>query len=159
MTVEGSSNVTNNNTQNNSVINNGFQNLGKDDFLKLLITQLRMQDPMEPLKDKEFIAQMAQFSSLEQMQNLNQSFKELKETVTELDNSFQGSISKLQSLGFIGKEVEYMYDGESSRDVVTGVRFEDSQVVLVLGDKEIKLTDVISVNQPEKTHEEVEETG
>ncbi len=44
--------------------------LGKDEFLKILITQLENQDPLNPMDDKEFIAQMAQFSSLEQMQNV-----------------------------------------------------------------------------------------
>lgn len=51
-------------------IRQGAKNLGKDDFLKLLITQLSHQDPTQPVSDQQFIAQMAQFSSLEQMQNI-----------------------------------------------------------------------------------------
>jgi flagellar basal-body rod modification protein FlgD len=54
--------------------NAGKKSLGADDFMKILMTQLTAQDPMNPMKDTEFIAQMANFSSLEQMRGLSQSF-------------------------------------------------------------------------------------
>ncbi|GBG56296.1 hypothetical protein SPFL3102_00493 [Sporomusaceae bacterium FL31] len=67
--------TVNNNLYTNSLTSNSNRQandeLGKSDFLHLLVTQLRYQDPMKPMEDKEFIAQMAQFSSLEQMQNMN----------------------------------------------------------------------------------------
>lgn len=69
--------------------------LGKDDFLRILITQLQHQDPLTPVEDKEFVAQMAQFSSLEQMTNLSNQFSQLSNTLT-VGQSFQ----------LLGKQVE-----------------------------------------------------
>ncbi len=71
--------------------------LGKDDFLKLLITQLQYQDPLSPMDNTEFIAQMAQFSSLEQMQNLNASFEDSMLLTQSLNNA--------SAAGFIGRHV------------------------------------------------------
>jgi len=64
--------------------------LGKDEFLKLLITELQHQDPTNPMQDREFIAQMAQFSSLEQMLNVNNNMAKLLDKV-----SFQSSFNLL----------------------------------------------------------------
>ena len=55
--------------------------LSKEDFLKILVTQLTHQDPTQPMEDREFIAQMAQFSSLEQMQNLNKEFSRVADLI------------------------------------------------------------------------------
>lgn len=55
----------------------GTRSLGAEDFLNLLISQLRQQDPLEPVENTEFIAQMSQLNALEQLQNLNSNFKQL----------------------------------------------------------------------------------
>lgn len=72
--------------------------LGKEDFLKLLVTQLEYQDPMNPVSNEEFIAQTAQFSSLEQMQNLNTSMTELM--------ALERSSGNAALVSYIGETVE-----------------------------------------------------
>ena len=56
---------------------NAYNTLGKDEFLQLLVTQMQYQDPLNPTSDTEFIAQMAQFSSLEQMTNMSNEFAKM----------------------------------------------------------------------------------
>ena len=77
----------------------GDGTLGKDDFMKLLITQLQNQDPTNPMKDNEFIAQMAQFSSLEQTMNLAKSFEKFAES--------QNQSQLIQYNQFVGKKVQW----------------------------------------------------
>lgn len=72
-------------------------NLDKDDFLKLLVTQLQYQDPLNPMDDKEFVSQMAQFSSLEQLTNLNDSMEKMADVTSRQD--LYGAVN------YIGKDV------------------------------------------------------
>jgi flagellar basal-body rod modification protein FlgD len=83
--------------------------MGKEDFLTLLVTQLKNQDPLNPDEPTEFTAQLAQFSSLEQLFNLNESMEQMATSV--------GDSQKLSALSMIGKEVTYAdsslnYEGE-----------------------------------------------
>jgi flagellar basal-body rod modification protein FlgD len=71
--------------------------LGRDDFLTMFLAQLKNQDPLNPMEGQEFSAQLAQFSSLEQLFNVNETLQSMK---TSQDDS-----SRLQALDFIGKEV------------------------------------------------------
>ncbi|WP_017753758.1 flagellar hook assembly protein FlgD [Calidifontibacillus oryziterrae] len=74
-------------------------NLGKDEFLKILMVQLANQDPLNPMEDKEFIAQMAQFTSLEQMTKMASSFEQFI--------AFQKSNTLTGYVGWIGKQVDW----------------------------------------------------
>jgi flagellar basal-body rod modification protein FlgD len=93
--AEASSGSKDQNSQDSTVNLTGAigQTMGKEDFLKLLVTQLRYQDPMSPEDPKDFVAQLAQFSSLEQQMNTNQTLQDMGEvfqTLTDSQNMAQG---------------------------------------------------------------------
>ena len=71
--------------------------LNKDTFLKLLITQMQNQDPLNPMEDREFIAQMAQFTSLEQMQNLNQNLNTTQQGIMDHITQMNNNMVKSQT--------------------------------------------------------------
>jgi flagellar basal-body rod modification protein FlgD len=71
--------------------------LGKDDFLSLLVTQLQNQDPLNPMDSTAFTSQLAEFSSLEQLNNVNKNLEYLQ--------MYQSSINNAQAVSFIGKNV------------------------------------------------------
>lgn len=86
-----------NNEFNQALAKQKGSSLDKDSFMLLLVTQFKYQDPLNPMEDKEFIAQMAQFSSLEQLMNLNTSM----EGLTEATNNQQ----MINATSYIGKQV------------------------------------------------------
>jgi flagellar basal-body rod modification protein FlgD len=91
--------------------------MGKDDFLKLLVGQLSHQDPMNPMEDKDFMGQMAQFSQLEQMTNVN------------------SALQNERAFNLIGREVSYndKETGELKSGKVEKVSIEGAKTTLTIG--------------------------
>jgi flagellar basal-body rod modification protein FlgD len=96
--------------------------LGKDDFLKLFVAQLQHQDPLKPMEDKEFMGQMAAFSTLEQVAKL-----------ATANEKLAAGLSLSGSLGFIGRTVTYTdAAGVSKSGVVERVRTTEGKVSLTV---------------------------
>jgi flagellar basal-body rod modification protein FlgD len=96
--------------------------MGKDEFLKILITQLSHQDPTQPMQDKDFIAQMAQFSSLEQMTNVS---SEISKVAALLE--------KGQAVSLLGRMVEIAAGSQVVEGTVDEVSGGDYPQILVNG--------------------------
>jgi len=117
------------------------KSLGKDDFLKLLAAQIRNQDPLNPVSNTEFIAQMAQFSALEQMYNLNNSFRLLQQEL-------QGTVM-LQAVSLIGKEVTAVVNEQAVTGMVDKVNWTAYGAVLTVGGQQVPLSAVTEITLPE----------
>jgi len=112
--------------------------LGKDAFLRLLTTQLRYQDPLKPVEDQDFIAQMAQFTALEQMQNLTRQF--------ELFIQEQQATNRMaQAMSLLGRNVEVQGEIGTYVGAVEAVRMLDGVPHLVVGGILFGLDDVVKV--------------
>lgn len=121
----------------NSTRKTGTDILGKDDFLRILMTQLQNQDPLNPLQDKDFIAQMATFSSLEQMTNMSKSIENL------VNVEQQNNLINYNS--FVGKEISWtkLIENEDpsipasvqqGSGQVSSIQFKNNQVTFILED-------------------------
>lgn len=128
--------------------------LGKEEFLQLLVCQMKNQDPLEPAKDTEFIAQLAQFSALEQMQNLN-------ETVMNSQAfSLVGKYVLINATGSDGKtsEITGVVDyitmrGGDAYMSVNGQQYSIDQLVEVRGDHYVVQQNLPSVDKLEAVYD------
>lgn len=114
--------------------------MGKDDFLRLLTVQLRYQDPTDPIKDQDFIAQLAQFSALEQTQNL------ADQMATFIDMQMSYGLTA-QSAALLGRTVEIAGDGdETLQGTVEAIRLQGGRPEVVVDGESYPLSNIISVH-------------
>ena len=113
------------------------QNLGKDDFLKILITQLSYQDPTAPMEDKEFIAQMAQFSTLEQMTGMAKDFSKLTSMLmgNEASSALGKSVEIIEGERTVHGVIQAVTRGETPEVLVNGNFYDWNQVIKVFADE------------------------
>jgi flagellar basal-body rod modification protein FlgD len=111
------------------------QTLGQDDFLKLLVTQMTSQDPLNPTKDTDFIAQMAQFSSLEQNKAMQADMAQM---------SAQQQL--LQANGLIGRAVDLQSDPNTIlHGLVSGVQIQAGTPQIVVNGQSYDLSQLLTV--------------
>lgn len=130
-------------------------NVDKEAFLRLFTTQLKNQSPMDPLKGHDFLAQLAQFSSLEQLTNLNTSFSGVIESQKELKENFSTELSRLTKSqqifsggDLIGKKVEYTvpdFPEEVLKGKIEKISLNNDEVSVVIDEKEIPLSHILGI--------------
>lgn len=107
--------------------------LGKDQFIQLLVTQLKYQNPLDPMDDKEFVAQMAQFSSLEQMQNLN------------------ANVSSMRAFSLMGKSISAAYTDDAGENVkvsgtVDKVKIESGNTYVEVDGRDVPIDKITNIS-------------
>ena len=115
------------------------KDMGKDEFLNLLVTQLKYQDPLNPMGGQEFSAQLAQFSSLEQLTNMNTTLTGIKDSVGEKKQD--------NLLDYIGKNIKTS-DDETGE--VTGVTYQNGIGYLMVGENKILPDNVVEITLQNK---------
>ncbi|GEM_PF-955403 len=120
-----------------------------EEFMALLLTQLRNQNPMEPMDNNQFVSQMTQMNSLMQLEKMN-SFLELME--------LSGRFSSASNL--VGKEVKYTNKaGQEATGLVSSMSFKGNYVTLMVGGVEVPFENVLGVAMPTSTTPSISAPG
>lgn len=119
------------------------EQLDKDAFMKLLVSQLQNQDPFQPTDNQAFIAQLAEFSSLEQMEELNDNIVGL--ALLQQGNALMDQLTNSGAL--IGQSVSYVdpTTQEELTGLVSSVKIEDGLAVLLIDGKDVPLQNVTEI--------------
>lgn len=123
--------------------------LGQDAFLRILVTQMQHQDPMEPLKDTEFIGQMAQFSSLEQLTNLNK-------TMTAFAGGGQGNRTLADYAHLIGTSIQWSHEGQNGTGNVKAISSKNGEMMIEMEQEGVKvpISSILRIEKQDPSNEQ-----
>ncbi len=124
--------------QNAQTTTYGGQDLGKDAFMSLLTTQMQNQDPLDPMKNEDFVAQLASFSSLEQLMGMNGVMQGVSMGINSLNNA---SMASLVGKDVVAISADFEYSGEGAQDLHYAFAEDVTEVTL-----EVKDADGITVH-------------
>lgn len=136
--------------------------LGKDAFLKLMMTQMQYQDPLSPMDNSQMVAQMAQITSVEQLNNISEQLSTLGQSL----GNESGLIGKL--VAWVSETKTGNYDVatgkgeviiEKASGIVDSIIVRDGVHYVKVGDKEIKISDIEQVGIPTDETDGTDETG
>ena len=131
--------------------------LGQDDFLKSgCYVKRGHQTRWKPVKDQEFIAQLANFSSLEQVTNLNKQFSQV---TALLQDNLYAITSIQQATACLGHVIEYQSGEEVLTGMVDAVRIENGLPILMVGDTRVDLSSVLAIKTPDTVTSGDEDTA
>ena len=128
-------------------------------FLTLMLQQLQNQDPTQPTDNTEWLSQLAQYSSLEQMTNMNSGLKDCMEYISAIYGDMTANSEITQTLSMIGKDVTLKIPDEKDPtkfETVTGkvseASFEDGNGKIKVGDKYYSISNIISIRDNTETN-------
>ena len=114
---------------------------GKEDFLRLFVAQLKAQDPLNPQEGHEFIAQLAQFTSLEQLMNLNTSFSD----VLKYQQLLGGGELIGKNASYIGTGSDMNPPGVISAIKISELEKHDGAIVAIIGGEEVPISNITGI--------------
>lgn len=124
----------------------------KDMFLNLMLQQMKNQDPTQPMENQEWLSQLAQYSSLEQMTQMNEGLSALAGTMQALVAGVAQGSTITQTLSLIGKEVDIIADPENPDEIITGTvteaTFDNGEGMIKVNGKYYSIAYVQNIREP-----------
>ena len=142
-----------NNTAYNSSLNSAAAKGGIETdytmFLQLMLTQLENQDPTEPMENTEWLAQLAQYSTLEQMTAMNENMESISSSLDNMYDSVGTNAVISQTLSLVGKDVTVLTDKGEVTGSVQEAKFDGGVGYVKVGDQYYSIANITSIREPQ----------